>query len=67
MTHVNLNRISDTFGIPVDQLKRKSGPIDLLIGINHPHFHVRETRVKDGLADTAKSKSRHECPSSRTN
>ena len=50
MTHVNLNRISDTFAIPIDQLKRKSGPIDLLIGINHPHFHVGEIRVKDGLA-----------------
>ena len=50
MTHVNMNRISDTFGIPIDQLKRKSGPVDLLIGINHTHFHVGETRIKDGLA-----------------
>ena len=50
MAHVNLNRISDTFGIPIDQLKRKSGHVDLLIGINCPHFHVGETRIKDGLA-----------------
>ena len=50
MAHVNLNRISDTFGIPIDQLKRKSGPVDLLIGINYPHFHVGETRFTDGLA-----------------
>jgi hypothetical protein len=50
MTHVNLNRISDTYGIPIDQLKRKSGPVDLLIGINHPHSHVTETRIKDGLS-----------------
>jgi hypothetical protein len=50
MNHVNLNRISDTFGIPIDQLKRKSGPVELLIGINYPHFHVGETRIKDGLA-----------------
>ena len=47
---INLNRISDVFGIPVSQLKRKFGPVDLLIGINHPQFHVGETRIKNGLA-----------------
>ncbi len=50
VTNVNLRRISDTFGIPIDQLKRKSGPVDLLVGINYPHFHVGETRIKHGLA-----------------
>jgi hypothetical protein len=50
MTHVNLNRISDDFGISIDQLKRKSGHVDLLIGINHPHFHVGKTRIKNDSA-----------------
>ena len=50
VTNVNLRRISDTFGIPIDQLKRKSGSVNLLIGINYPHFHVGETRIKHGLA-----------------
>ncbi len=50
VTNVNLRRISDTFGIPIDQLKRKYGSVNLLIGINYPHFHVGETRIKHGLA-----------------
>lgn len=47
----NLQMISSVFGIvAMDQLKRKSGPVDLLVGINHPQFHVSETRIKDGLS-----------------
>ena len=49
-TNINVNRISEIFGIPADQLKRVSGLVDLLIGINHLQFHVGETRIKDGLA-----------------
>lgn len=48
--NINVNRISEIFGIPTDQLKRESDPVDLLIGINHPQFHVGETRIKDGIA-----------------
>ena len=50
VTNVNLSRISDIFGIPANQLEQRSGPVDLLIGINHPQFHVGEARIKDGLA-----------------
>ena len=50
VTNVNLSRISDIFGIPANQLERRSGPVDLLIGINHPQFQVGEARIKDGLA-----------------
>ena len=35
--------------MPAIELHRKEGPIDLLIGINYPRFHIGETKVKDGL------------------
>lgn len=35
----NISKTSRAFGIP----------INLLIGINHPCFHVGETKIKDGL------------------
>ena len=46
---VDMNHASRVLGIPTDKLHRKAGPIDLLIGINYPRFHVGETKVKDGL------------------
>ena len=46
---VDINHISRVFDIPSDKLHRKAGPVDLLIGINYPRFHVGETKVKDGL------------------
>ena len=35
--------------MPASKLHRKECPIDLLIGINYPRFHIGETKVKDGL------------------
>ena len=46
---INVNHISRVLGIPEEKLHRKAGPIDLLIGINYPRFHVGETKVNDGL------------------
>ena len=37
------------FNIPANEIKRRAGPIDVLIGINYPKFHVGKTVVKDGL------------------
>ena len=47
----NVNHISRVLGIPEEKLHRNAGPIDLLIGVNYPRFHVGETRVKDGLVN----------------
>ena len=44
-----MSHISRVLDIPTDKLYRKAGPIDLLIGINYPRFHVGETGVRDGL------------------
>ncbi len=45
----NLDAISRILDIPVDAVKRKAGPVDLLIGVNYPQFHAGETRIKKNL------------------
>ena len=44
-----MSHVSRVLDIPTEKLYQKADPIDLLISINHPSFHVEETRVKDGL------------------
>ena len=41
---MDVNHISRVLGIPKKQLHHKAGPINLLIGINYPRFHVGETK-----------------------
>ena len=41
--------IYEKLKVPGNDLKRRAGPIDILIGINYPNFHVGETKVKDGF------------------
>lgn len=38
--------LASMFGIAAREVGRKAGPIDLLIDINYPCFHVGETKVK---------------------
>lgn len=49
ITEVNVDVMASKFSVPASELKRKSGPIDILVGINYPNLHVGETKVKDGL------------------
>ena len=46
---VDINYLSAILGISKYKLKRKAGPIDLLIGINYSRFHTGETKVKGNL------------------
>ena len=46
----NISEVSKIFDIPTSMLKRKVGPVDLLIGINYPQFHAGETKIKKNLA-----------------
>lgn len=46
---VNTDSIAQQLDVPVSDVKRKVGPIDILIGINYPSFHAGETKEKDGL------------------
>lgn len=41
--------ISKKFSVPVEELRREAGPIDILVGINYPNLHLGKTTVKDGL------------------
>ena len=36
-------------GIPVNQLHRRAGPVDVLIGLNYPRFHIGETKTREGF------------------
>ena len=48
-SNVNIGQISKILGISKHKLNRKSGPIDLLIGINYSRFHVGHTKMGSGL------------------
>ena len=49
VTKIKVDDIAVKFNIPVNEIKRRAGPIDVLIGITYPKFHVGKTEVKDGL------------------
>ena len=46
---VDITVLASMFGIAAREVGRKAGPIDLLIGINYPCFHVGETKVNASL------------------
>ena len=46
---MNMSQIAKIFDIPLCNLKRTDGSIDLLIGINYSSFHTGETKVKNSL------------------
>ena len=46
----NLNEISKIFNIPRHELHQNPNPVDLLTGINYPHFHAGETKLIKNLA-----------------
>ena len=48
-TSLYLRKMETVLGIPSAKFRRKAGPIDLLIGINYPLFHLGETKAKVGL------------------
>ena len=49
VTNIDVDLISKKFRVPAEKLRRKPGPIDILVGINYPKLHVGETTIKDGL------------------
>ncbi|XP_067030552.1 uncharacterized protein [Acropora muricata] len=50
----NVKYISSVLGILVNKLHRRAGPVDLLIGVNYPRFHIGETKKTEGF-DARKS------------
>ena len=49
VSKVNVTALANLFGLGLNQIKRKAGQIDLLIGINYSRFHLGETKVKGML------------------
>ena len=45
----NVKYISSVPDILVNQLHRRAGPVDLLIGVNYPRFHIGETKTTEGF------------------
>lgn len=46
---VDVTALANLFGLGLNQIKRKAGQIDVLIGINYSRFHLGETKVKGTL------------------
>ena len=46
---VDNNHIARVFGIPISELHRDAGLVDLLIRINYPRSHAGETKTIEGL------------------
>ena len=49
VSEIKVDDIAVKFNIPVNEIKCRAGPLDVLIGINYPKVHVGKTVVKDGL------------------
>ena len=47
---INIEKVAHVFGVQENMIKRKSGPVDLLIGINYPNLRSGEILIKDNLA-----------------
>ena len=46
---IDASALASMFGIAVNEVRRKAGPMDHVIGINYSRFHVKETKVNTSL------------------
>ena len=44
ITEIKLSHIAGIFGLREEEIRLRIGPIDLLVGIEHPELHTGETR-----------------------
>ena len=44
ITEIKLSHVAGIFGLREEEIRLKIGPIDLLVGIEHPKLHTGETR-----------------------
>ena len=49
ITEIKLRHLAGFFGLREDEIQRTNGPVDLLIGIDHPKLHTSETREAANL------------------
>ena len=46
---IKLDNVAETFGLGREKLRRKNGPVDILLGIDHPKLHTGETKEAGSL------------------
>ena len=46
---IKLDNVAETFGLSREKLRRKNGPVDILLGIDHPKLHTGETKEAGSL------------------
>ena len=44
ITEIKLSNVAGIFALGEDEIRRTNGPVDLLVGIDHPKLHAGETR-----------------------
>ena len=49
ITEIKLSHVAGMFGLEEDEIRRTNGPVDLLVGIDHPKLHTGETREAANL------------------
>ena len=49
ITKIKLSHLAGFFGLGETEIRRKDGPVDLLVGIDHPKLHTGETREAANL------------------
>ena len=49
ITEIKLSHLAGFFGLGETEICRKDGPVDLLVGIDHPKLHTGETREAANL------------------
>ena len=49
VTECKLSHLAGLFGLREEEIHRKNGPVELLIGIDHPKLHMGETREAANL------------------
>ena len=49
ITEIKLSHVAGIFGLGEEEIRRRNGPVDLLVGIDHPKLHTGETREAANL------------------
>ena len=49
ITKIRLNHVARLFGLREEKIRRRNGPVDLLVGIDHPKLHIGETKEAANL------------------
>ena len=49
ISDIKVNEVAKSLGLGEEEFWRSNGPVDILIGINHPRLHTGETRQTANL------------------